>query len=102
MCNKAVDYVPDEVWDFKELIDFDGDPPYISLEDAATTFDQDCPSALPRIRFSASVPIQGGNLMITMDMVVVGETTLFGVSDFVLTAGGPVMVAQRSMVFAKN
>ena len=94
--------MPDEVWDFKELIDFDGDPPYISLEDAATTFDQGCPSALPRIRFSASVPIQGGNLMITMDMVVVGETTLFGVSDFVLTAGGPVMVAQRSMVFAKN
>ena len=40
--------------------------------------------------------------LVTMDMVVVGETTLFGVSDFALTAAGSEMVAQRSMLFAKN
>lgn len=97
----SIEFVRDETWTFDELIDSDDAPPYEDLADMATTFGQDCPDILPRIRFSTTIPMQGNSLMITMDLVMMGDDRLYGVGDFFMTTGQGPMVAQRAMVLSK-
>jgi hypothetical protein len=97
----AVDFVPDESWAFDTLVFSDDPPPYVDLDTLALTYDLNCASDLPRIRFSGRIPIENTALAITMDMVVFSENTLIGVGDFVLPMDAGAMEANRLMTFSR-
>lgn len=96
-----ISFVPDEVWTFDSFVFSDDAPPYVDLETTAITLDLGCPFDLPRIRFSARIPIENTELTITMDVVLFDETTLVGVGDFVMPMNGATMQANRGMFLTK-
>lgn len=95
------EFVPEENWTFDSLPFSDGTPPYENLSTIALTYDLDCPADLPRIRFFARIPVDGTELSITMDVVLLNESTLAGTADFFMPVSGGAMEASRMMILTK-
>ncbi len=96
-----MDFVTEENWTFSSLPFSDDPPPYENLNTIALTYDLDCPADLPRIRFFARIPVDGTELAITMDVVLLNESTLAGTADFFMPVRSGAMEASRMMVLTR-
>lgn len=87
-----VEWVSDEVWADLEPVT----PDVATLGDMVLTVGSDCDAGdLPQLRLMGSFPVQGQALQVTMDVVVIDESNMWGRADYFLGMGAANLEGQR-------